>query len=132
MVTKYLWSLTASLVIAILGAALMVWPFAVHANVGGWTRGTTIDFWSGIGLAVVGLLALAAWYGALKRELIEAGIIEVRPRQPEPATPSAPTTATPDDDLDRLLRPLAETVLRDLSAQLKAKEQGTGTGGGAS
>lgn len=132
MATKYVWPLLASLVIAILGAAMIVWPFAVHAQVGGWTRGTIVDFWSGIGIAVIGLLAFASWYSGLKKELVQRGAIEVR--RPEPEAPPTPAT-TPvnqEEDLDRLLRPLAETVLRDLTEQLAAKEGRTSGEGGIS
>lgn len=131
MATKYVWPLVTSLLIAVFGAVLMAWPFAMHANVGGWTRATTTDFWSGMGLALVGLLGVAGWYAGLRQELVRRGFVTIRR-----ATPDAPVATAPepshDEDLDRLLRPLAETVLRDLSTQLAAKEGRVTGGGGAS
>lgn len=83
------------------------------------------EFWSGIGLTAVGLLTWVGWYGGLKAALVDAGIIAPRmPQVPEPSQSAA--SPTHDEDLDRLLRPLAETVLRDLTEQLAAKEHAGG------
>jgi hypothetical protein len=125
----YVWPLATSLIIAILGGALMVWPWAAHAVHGHWTRAASVDFYSGLGITVTGLLGLAGWYGGLRRDLLQQGVLTVRRAAPPPEPAAAPAAA-PEDDLDRLLRPLAETVLRDLSEQLAAKE-GRHSGGGA-
>lgn len=125
MVTKYVWPLVASALVALLGAALMLWPFALHTNTGGWTHATTSGFWSGLGVAAIGLLAFAAWYGALRKELVQRELI-AWPSDTKPA--QATLAESPSDDLDRLLRPLAESVLRDLTEQLAVKG---GRGGGA-
>ncbi len=123
--TKYLWALATSALIVLLGASLTVWPFLVHTNLHGWSHATTAEFWSGIGLAVLGLLTWAGWYGGLRGALVEAGIMASRtPQAPEAVQSSAP--ASQDEDLDRLLRPLAETVLRDLTEQLRSKEHAGG------
>lgn len=106
----------------------MVWPFLVHASAGGFNRAVAVDFWSGMGIAVVALLALASWYMGLKRELIQAGYL-ARPAE-KVDTPLTPESTSSEEDLDRLLRPLAETVLRDLTEQLNAKE-GRNSGGGS-
>jgi len=135
MATKYVWPLATSALVVLFGVALLIWPFALHTNVGGWTDATTSDFWSGLGVIVVGLLMLLGWLGGLQQELIRAGVIEVRRREPVAAPAAPPQGGMPqygapsaaNSDLDQLLRPLAETVLRDLSAQLAAKE---GRGGG--
>ncbi len=125
--TKYLWALASSALVVLLGACLIVWPFLVHTNVHGWTHATTTEFWSGVGLAAIGLLTGAGWYGGVKTAMVDMGIIAGRtPHTPEPAQSAAPSA--PEEDLDRLLRPLAETVLRDLSAQLAAKEHAGGGG----
>lgn len=128
MTTKYLWPLATSVVVMLLGVLLLLWPFAVHTNVSGWTDATTTEFWTGIGVAVVGLIMLWGWYGGLRKELLEIGIIRPRPKpQRAPEEPTA-TPEAPHDDLDRLLRPLAETVLRDLTEQLQQKEANRGGG----
>ncbi|MCY0877665.1 MAG: hypothetical protein OWU84_01790 [Firmicutes bacterium] len=136
MATKYVWPLATAALVVLAGVALLIWPFALHTNVGGWTSATTSDFWSGLGVIVVGLLMVMGWLTGLQQELVRAGVIEVRRREPATVPPqaSAPQAGMPgygtpsaNADLDQLLRPLAETVLRDLSAQLAAKE---GRGGG--
>lgn len=129
MVSKYVWPLVASLFMALFGAALLIWPFAIHTNTGGWTRATTTDFWSGVGIAVIGLISAFAWLSGLRQDLVARGLITVRPRNPIPSPqPQQPVTDS-EADLDRLLRPLAETVLRDLTQQLASKDN-RGNGGG--
>lgn len=133
MVGKYLWPLATSALTTLFGAGVLIWPFIVHASHGSWTKATVTDFWSGVGLALVGLVAFGAWYGALKRDMVQKGLIEM-PAKPEPSEASTPEASAPsggDDDLDRLLRPLAESVLRDLTEQLEAKEQSHTSGGGS-
>lgn len=123
--TKYLWPVATSTLVALLGAALMIWPFAAHTNAGGWTHATTTDFWTGVGVVVIGVLMLLGWYGGLKQEMMARGLITV----PEPEPEAAPTAPAPaGEDLDRLLRPLAESVLRDLTQQLAAKDGRPGGG----
>ena len=124
MTTKYVWPLVASALMTLAGVALIIWPYTAHANIGGWTRGMTTDFWSGIGIAVIGLMGLAAWMRGLKGELTTKGFLAKR--QPTSVATSQPLA---DDDLNRLLRPLAETVLRDLTAKLEAKQSRSDGGG---
>ncbi len=84
--TKYLWPLVTSLFIILLGATLLILPFALHANVRGWSSGSTSDFWTGLGVIVVGLLMMLGWYAQLRRELINRGIIEIP--QPNASSPN--------------------------------------------
>ncbi len=129
MATKYLWPMITSLLIALAGAALIIWPFTTHVHATSWTQAMTTDFWSGIGTTLIGLLGLAGWYAGLKRELVEKGFISQR--RPVPAAPPQPLAEATTEDLNRLLRPLAETVLRDLTAKLDSKSgrpDGGGTG----
>lgn len=127
MLGKYVWPLATSLIVAIMGASLMVWPWTAHALPGHWTRAVYIDFWSGIGLVITGLVGLAGWYGGLRRELVRQGIVADRHSAPDPQPED--TAPAAGEDLDRLLRPLAETVLRDLSEQLAAKQSHSDGGG---
>ncbi len=127
MMTKYMWPLVSSALVAVLGAGVLIWPFVVHAGTTGpWTTAVLTDFWSGVGLTVVGLASLGAWYGGLKRDLVEKGLVKAPVAAPPDETPAA---GPAQDDLDRLLRPLAESVLRDLTEQL-AEKQRRGDGGG--
>ncbi|PSR22877.1 MAG: hypothetical protein C7B45_05265 [Sulfobacillus acidophilus] len=130
MVSKYVWPLVTSLFIALLGAALLIWPFAIHTNTGGWTHATTADFWSGVGIAVIGLISAATWFSGLRQDLIAQGLVAVKQRQSVPAGESQQPVGQSDADLDRLLRPLAETVLQDLTRQLANKGNRSNGGGG--
>lgn len=108
----------------------MIWPWAIHTVHGSWTRGTSTDFWSGMGLALVGLAGFGGWYAGLRQELIQRSL--VAPRQAAPANPPPAddvAAATPAEDLDRLLRPLAESVLQNLSEQLASKDARQSEGG---
>lgn len=132
--TKYVWPLATGALALLAGAFLIVWPFALHWNHGGgWTLATQVDVWSGVGVVVVSLVGLWGWYRGVQIELVERGIVRVpEPEgahatedQTEPARealPYHPTTET-DQNLEELLRPLAESVLRDLSQQLNRKDE---------
>ncbi len=130
MLTKYVWPLITSVLVLLFGVALLVWPFALHTNQGGWSAGTTSDFWSGLGIIIIGILTGLGWYTALQQEMVRRGIIEIRreqpPSPPEPKKP-APSPGKPDD-MDIVVRQLAETVLRDLSTQLETKDRRRGGG----
>ena len=128
-ITKYLWPLVTSLFVVLFGVALLIWPFALHTNVRGWTPGTTSDFWTGLGVIVVGLLMAVGWYSHLRRELISRGIIhQHKPKPQEPAYVRQPAAPATNDDLDEKLRILAESVLNDLNAQLESKDRRRGGG----
>jgi hypothetical protein len=130
MVSKYVWPLVTSLFVALFGAALLIWPFAIHTNTGGWTHATTTDFWSGVGIAVIGLIGATAWFSGLRQELMARGLVAAKPRNADPAPAPQQPVGNPEADLDRLLRPLAETVLRDLTQQLATKNNRGNSGGG--
>ncbi|NMP23297.1 hypothetical protein [Sulfobacillus harzensis] len=123
--TKYVWPLATSALVTLMGFALLVLPFALHTNAGGWTHTTDTLFWSGIGVAVIGLLSLWGWLGGLRKEMVDRGLVKAPAPTQQEETPAAP----PADNLDAMLRPLAETVLRDLTAQLAAKNEAAHRGG---
>ena len=128
-ITKYLWPLITSLFVVLFGVTLLIWPFALHTNIRGWTPGTMSDFWTGLGVIVVGLFMAGGWYSHLHRELISRGIIRVhKPKPQEPAYARQPATPATNDDLDDKLRILAESVLNDLNAQLESKDRRRGGG----
>ncbi len=123
--TKYVWPLATSALVTLMGFALMVLPFALHTNAGGWTHTTDTLFWSGVGVVVLGLLAIWGWFSGLSEEMRAQGLIKT----PQPAKREETPAAPPEDNLDAMLRPLAETVLRDLTAQLAAKNEAAHRGG---
>src|SRR5437764_15103110 len=64
---KYFWGLGASLLALLIGAWLMVAPFALGYQPYGdsWTGATTNDFWLGLAVVVVSLVGLALFAGSL-------------------------------------------------------------------
>jgi len=68
MLTKYLWPLLVSAILAVVGGLLIVAPFALQYQPFGasWTTATETTLWDGIGLAVIALATGAVWLGALR------------------------------------------------------------------
>jgi hypothetical protein len=108
-------------VVALLaGGWLMYAPFAFGYQPSGadWTDATTSTFWTGLGLAVIAVLAMAVLAGGLVAALRARGALAPRrrPAAPQPPEVAAPAP-TPTDELTALLRPLVEALGRDNAQQ---------------
>jgi hypothetical protein len=94
------------------------WVLAYTPDGADWTDATLADFWTGFGLAVIGLVAAALMTVGLMAALRTRGVIAAR-RRPEaveaPAAQAGPATAPGggNDDLTALLRPLVEALNKD-------------------
>jgi len=118
--TKYVWPLAFSFMIVLLGGGLMLWPFArLPVPQGAWGALRLTDFWTGVGIVVVGFGTAWAWWSALVTDMIRQGY---RVRRSNPEVGAQPDPIAPADDWEQWLRPLAESVLRDLEQQLAQKE----------
>lgn len=128
---RYLWTLPAMAVAVLGGVALMVLPFGLHYSPSGsWNTATETSFWDGLGLVVLGLVGVGATVSALGQELAARGLAARRERErsapaprpvaERPARPVAGDGAS--QDMDQMLRVLAESVLRDLAQQVQASE----------
>jgi len=110
---RYLWPIGAMMATVLAGVAVLVVPLALHLN-GGTTAAETM-VWSGIGVVVVGLLALMAW----QRELTQA-VAEALPKPvavEEPAQPAVPQEVpSAEERWEAELNQLAAAVLLDLKA----------------
>jgi hypothetical protein len=97
------------------GAWLMYAPFLLGYQPDGaeWADATVADFWAGLGLAVLALIALGVLTAGLLGALTARGALTRRPGRVEQAAPAAPAAAAPADDLTNLLRPLVEALNRD-------------------
>lgn len=121
--TKYLWPLGTHVFLLLVAAWLIVapWMWGLVTGGGAWGGAATTLFWTGIGIAVLALVGLYAWWQGLRQELVQRGVIAEPAREaPEEPRP-APVTRTPaaESDLDVELRRLADAVLRDLSNRLR-------------
>jgi hypothetical protein len=105
------------------GVAVLVAPFALHLNVGShWTKGTETMFWSGVGIVVVGLLALMVWQRDLNGAVAEASpqpAVEEGLEQgvEAPASGSQQKAPSAEEQWEADLAKLAEAVLQDLKAE---------------
>jgi hypothetical protein len=128
---RYLWTLPA-LVLAVLGGvALMVLPFGLHFSpAGSWNTATETSFWDGLGLVVLGLAGIGVTASSITQELAARGLIARRERERSVPAPRSvaerPARAVAGDgasqDMDQMLRVLAESVLRDLAQQVQSSE----------
>jgi hypothetical protein len=69
--SKRIMTVVASLVAALVGSWLILAPFALgYFHVGAaWNRPTEVDFWTGVGVVVAALVALAASLSSIRTEL---------------------------------------------------------------
>jgi type VI protein secretion system component VasK len=121
--TKYLWPLGTHVFLLVVAAWLIVapWMWGLVRSGSAWDGAATTLFWTGIGLAVLALVGLYAWWQGLRQELVQRGLLAepVREAPEEPRPAPVARTAPPDSELDAELRRLADAVLRDLSNRLR-------------
>ncbi|HYT34350.1 MAG TPA: hypothetical protein VEL69_04895 [Ktedonobacteraceae bacterium] len=122
---KYIWGMTASLIILLAGGWLILAPFALGYQPYGadWVNQTTNSFVVGICVALVALLALALFFMSLLGSLRAAGVLAARAQatatyQAQATMPQAPSQA--QSDLDKTLATLAAALAADLSSRRQA------------
>ncbi len=110
--SKPIVTVVASLAAALVGGWLMLAPFALgyrHAGTA-WNHPTEVDFWTGVGVVVLALVALAASLASIRTEL------RVRGALPQP--------------LGRAERQERKAAARAAKAAALAGQAGAGTGQG--
>jgi hypothetical protein len=122
---KYIWGMTASLIIFLTGGWLILAPFALGYQPYGtdWVSQTTNSFVVGICVAVVALVALALFFMSLLGSLRAAGVLAARAQAPAPYQAQAPMPQAPSQaqsDLDKTLATLAAALAADLSSRRQA------------
>ncbi|HZU67513.1 MAG TPA: hypothetical protein VFA09_09550 [Ktedonobacteraceae bacterium] len=134
-IAKYIWGMTASLIILLTGGWLILAPFALGYQPWGadWANQTINDFWVGIPVAVVALLSFTLFLVSLIGALRASGVLVVTQRlQPviaaapaqammQTAAPVAPATYSDQSDLDRTLATLAAALAADLNSRRQAQ-----------
>lgn len=123
---KYVIGATGALLGALVGAWLMLAPFALAYQGSGadWADPTYVDFWTGLPLAVISVLGLILYISGLVEELRRRGIM----RRPYAAGQSpgaqAADTAGSENNMEQVLLPLVTAMLKDMQERDRA-HQGT-------
>jgi hypothetical protein len=129
MIRKFVGAVAAALAL-MAGLWLMIAPFALGTQPenADWTDPTTSEFFTGLGVAVVGLVGVIAFALAIHEELVVRGLVAVRQRQAEPEP--EPVVAAPQAssaDLASLLAPLVEALREDLNRPGEHRQNGKPT-----
>ncbi|MFG1961424.1 hypothetical protein [Nonomuraea sp. NPDC049028] len=117
MIRKFVGAVAAALAL-MAGLWLMIAPFALGTQPenADWTDPTTSEFFTGLGVAVVGLISVAAFAAAIHEELVVRGLVAVRQKQAEPEPePVAAAPQASSAELASLLAPLVEALREDLN-----------------
>ncbi|MFG6194126.1 hypothetical protein [Nonomuraea sp. JJY05] len=117
MIRKFVGAVAAALAV-LAGLWLMIAPFALGTQPedADWTNTTQSEFFTGLGVAVVGLIGAICFVLAIYEELVVRGLVVVRRRQPEPEpepVPAAPQASSAE--LASLLAPLVEALREDMN-----------------
>jgi hypothetical protein len=103
-------------VITVVGVFLGLSPWFEGLNHGGhWSLATKTDFWSGLGLVVIGLATIMLYQMGAIRGLQAAGVLSRPARLEENTEDSTPTDSAPAAPVtDAELLRLASAVVRDI------------------
>ena len=117
--TKYVIGATGALFAALIGAWLMLAPFALAYQGSGadWADPTYVDFWTGLPLLVVSLAGVVLYVLGLVEELRQRGIMrrpyaERAEQQQAPGVP--PDDASGSENMEQILLPLVTAMLKDM------------------
>ncbi|MEV5557227.1 hypothetical protein AB0L44_26525 [Nonomuraea wenchangensis] len=118
MIRKFVGAVASALAV-LAGLWLMIAPWALGSQPENrdWTDITTSEFWTGLGVAVVGLVGTISFALAIYEDLVVRGAVVVKPRRVEPEpeiVPAAPPQAS-SAELAALLAPLVEALREDMN-----------------
>ncbi|MGW4469310.1 hypothetical protein ACWENQ_06495 [Nonomuraea sp. NPDC004354] len=119
MMRRFVGAVTAALA-SIAGLWLMVAPFALgtQPEFDDWIDATNVEFFTGLGVTVAGLVGVVAFAAAIHEDLVARGLVTVRQRAPEPEPEPAPEPAPPgmsSAELATMLAPLVVALREDLT-----------------
>ncbi|MEV0382837.1 hypothetical protein [Nonomuraea sp. NPDC050643] len=119
MIRKFVGAVAAALAV-LAGLWLMIAPFALgtQPESADWTNATQSEFFTGLGVAVVGLAGAISFALAIHEELVVRGLVVPKPRRAEPEPEPVPAPAAPQAssaELATLLAPLVEALREDLN-----------------
>ena len=125
---KYVIGATGALLGALVGAWLMLAPFALAYQGSGadWADPTYVDFWTGLPLAVISVVGVILYVSGLVEELRRRGIMRrpyAAPAVHAPSTPAADASGS-ENNIEQVLLPLVTAMLKDMQERERAN-QGT-------
>jgi heme exporter protein D len=136
-VTKYFIGMVGALGGALIGAWLMLAPFALAYQPSGadWADPTKTDFWTGLAILVISLVGLVMYAVGLIGELRRRGIIEQRKEAPQEdqqtaqqvqaaGMPAGGGTQAGSGDMEQILLPLVTAMLKDMQDQRRREDNG--------
>jgi len=123
---KYVIGATGALLGALVGAWLMLAPFALAYQGSGadWADPTYVDFWTGLPLAVISVVGLILYVSGLVEELRRRGIMRRPYAAPAGRTPVTPEANASENNMEQVLLPLVTAMLKDMQERDRA-HQGT-------
>jgi hypothetical protein len=125
---KYVIGATGALLGALVGAWLMLAPFALAYQGSGadWADPTYVDFWTGLPLVAISVVGVILYISGLVEELRRRGIM----RRPYAAPAGQATDVPPgnasgsENNVEQVLLPLVTAMLKDMQERDRA-HQGT-------
>ena len=113
---KYVIGATGALLAALVGAWLMLAPFALAYQGSGadWADPTYVDFWTGLPLAVISVVGLILYVSGLVEELRRRGIMRRPYAAPAVQAPGTPEANTSENNMEQVLLPLVTAMLKDM------------------
>ncbi len=126
---KYVIGAAGALLAALVGAWLMLAPFALAYQGSGadWADPTYVDFWTGLPLVVISVIGLILYASGLVEELRRRGIMP-RPYatpagQPQEAPGNQGANATgSENNMEQILLPLLTAMLKDMQERDRERD----------
>ena len=122
---KYVIGATGALLGALVGAWLMLAPFALAYQGSGadWSDPTYVDFWTGLSLVVISVVGVILYVSGLVEELRRRGIMRRPYAAPTGHAPATDATGS-ENNVEQVLLPLVTAMLKDMQERDRA-HQGT-------
>ena len=126
---KYVIGAVGALLAALVGAWLMLAPFALaYQNSGAdWADPTFVDFWSGLPVLIVSVVGLVLYVSGLVEELRRRGIMRRPYAEPagQPQAPGEPSdnASGSENNTEQILLPLVTAMLKDMQERDRSRDE---------
>ncbi len=127
---KYVVGAVGALLGALVGAWLMLAPFALayQGSAADWVDPTYVDFWTGLPLVVISVAGLVLYASGLVEELRRRGIVRrpsAAPAQQPQASAGAPEGGAPgsENNMEQILLPLVAAMLEDMQERARSRDE---------